>query len=237
MYGSINIPSRQSSDIDNSIHETPNCTRRTAPDSYKASLRGYGGLQKFVATRVEMSDPRSRLVFVADGGTIGLTTTETTSPVTDDSPHRRRTVDGQAVGEKLMQGSDFAGQDECKRLARLAGGDETETTVDASVVLPDLGKVALEGSSPAQVCGILGSPPISTSSESTLASSCLCSCGDTIVPREGYSSIPPTPPRLAERGGRAGGIYKRRLPEGGPLTCESLSGVELLCGDIFQEPW
>lgn len=175
-------------------------------------------------------------MIAADGGTVGLTTTETSS-VTEDSPHRRRTVDDQAAGEKLMQGSAFVGQDGCKPLARLAGGDETETMMDATVVLPHRGKVALEGSSPVQACGTLGSPTISTPSNSTSTSSCLCSCGDTVVPREENVSIPPTPPRLAEGGGCAGGIDKRRLPEGGPLTCESLSGVELVCGDIFQEPW
>lgn len=30
---------------------------------------------------------------------------------------------------------------------------------------------------------------------------------------------------------------RRRLPEPGPLTLESLSGVELVCGDIFREAW
>lgn len=30
---------------------------------------------------------------------------------------------------------------------------------------------------------------------------------------------------------------RRRLPEPGPLTFESLSGVELVCGDIFRETW
>lgn len=30
---------------------------------------------------------------------------------------------------------------------------------------------------------------------------------------------------------------RRRLPEPGPLTVESLSGVELVCGDIFREAW
>lgn len=30
---------------------------------------------------------------------------------------------------------------------------------------------------------------------------------------------------------------RRRLPEQGPLTLESLSGVELVCGDIFREAW
>lgn len=30
---------------------------------------------------------------------------------------------------------------------------------------------------------------------------------------------------------------RRRLPEQGPLTFESLSGVELVRGDIFQEAW
>lgn len=180
-------------------------------------------------------------MIASDGGTVGLTTTETSSPVTDDSPHRRRTVDDQAVGEKLIQGSAFAGQDGCKPLARLAGGDEAESTMDATidttVVLPHLEKVALERSSPVQACATLGSPPISTPSNSTSTSSCLYSCGDTVVSREEKFSIPPTPPRLAEGGGCTGGIDKRRLPEGGPLTCESLSGVEFICGDIFQEPW
>lgn len=33
------------------------------------------------------------------------------------------------------------------------------------------------------------------------------------------------------------GVGRRRLPEAGPLTCGILSRVELMCGDIFQEPW
>lgn len=40
------------------------------------------------------------------------------------------------------------------------------------------------------------------------------------------------------KGGRDGSIAtRRRLPEQGPLTSECLSGVNLVCGDIFQEQW
>lgn len=38
-------------------------------------------------------------------------------------------------------------------------------------------------------------------------------------------------------GGSKGFADRRRLPEPGPLTLESLSGVELVCGDIFREAW
>lgn len=40
-----------------------------------------------------------------------------------------------------------------------------------------------------------------------------------------------------ETGDGALGNARRRLPVKGPLTCESLSGVEFVCGDIFQEAW
>lgn len=39
------------------------------------------------------------------------------------------------------------------------------------------------------------------------------------------------------KGGSANGTERRRLPEEGSLTCESLSGVEMVCGDIFEEDW
>lgn len=185
-------------------------------------------------------------MIAADGGAVGLTATETSSPIACNSPDRRRsTVYDQALGEKkLTQGGAFAGQEGCQPPARLTGGDEVNTAMDAAVVFPNLGDEALEGSRPVHSCGTLGSPPIPTTSiETSSTSSPLCSCGDTVVPKEeNVSIVPALPPRLVEGGGRAAGIDtagidRRRSPEEGPLTCESLCGVELVCGDIFQEPW
>jgi len=193
---------------------------------YKQSLRGYGGLQKFLVARRGASDTSNRLDIAEDGATVSIATTEDVSSsqqeecVTDDRGKEGRTSGGVSVQQGSSVGVLGIGAG-----AAPAASADTVLSIDGTLVPPATcvavatASLSLNPSFPHLSCkepfAKDNGPP------ATLAT-------------EGYSV------GYKNRKGRSGGggtADRKRLPEPGPLSIESLSGVDLLCGDIFQEPW
>lgn len=98
--------------------------------------------------------------------------------------------------------------------------------------------------------GIVPAPsaclPASTAALSLTSSLPDLSCEEPTVTDDNHPTVTGDRNRNSKEGGdrksKDGSDSKvfadrRRLPGQGPLAVESLSGVELVCGDIFQEEW
>lgn len=212
---------------------------------YKASLRGYGGLQKFLAARRVSEDESGRLIIAEGGGTVEYATpSEITFSSTLDLMQPGRTA-----GEGNGEGSVSAGQgSEVVPVSRAIEACAAATPP----VFANPKAVGGGVGGPLEACPI-HSPPVcplpaadSTSAKAaTLTPSPSTSC-DSFNPSNGPEAIPAPLVTVGgehpggsggRKGGHVEGFDKRRLPEVGPLSCDSLSGVELVCGDIFEESW
>ncbi|CAM9305759.1 unnamed protein product, partial [Hapterophycus canaliculatus] len=204
---------------------------RRQVDGYKSSLRGYGGFQKFLVARRGASNVSSCLLIAEDGARVAIAPTETdllsegresTPPECDILPTDKETTRGQerAVGPESLPSlavTTTTGAATVAAAASVPGNCRSEV---------DDGDSFADGARhPSSTCAV--------DKASTAASSLTSS-------RSGSSFL-----ETNYRGGNACGIggkskinaERRLLPEQGPLTAESLSRVELVCGDIFQEAW
>ncbi|CAM9263907.1 unnamed protein product [Scytosiphon promiscuus] len=166
---------------------------RRQVDGYKSSLRGYGGLQKFLVARREASDVSSRLLIAEDGAGVAIARADTCAP---SDGHESVPDHGKIlpVDEETAQ-----------RREGVVGQESSFLTLSRS------GSICLQANAP------------------------------------DAKRLPMTTSGVTEEyrdGGRSGAgsrgeinVDRRRLWERGPLTVESLSGVELACRDIFQEAW
>lgn len=213
---------------------------------YKASLRGYGGLQKFLAGLRERQTS-GRLDVSPDGSTVMLRPTVASIVPGDVQTPPARDVE-------TRNGSDSAAD------ALDVGLRVTSSIPDESTDSPPGGErqhlpfeAAVESSSSlsstpglsAPNCTVPTPPPISCGTSSghakpTTPSSYRFSGPLSSSPLDAQvwseASISETrsgdvdDPKIENVG-------RRRLPEAGPITCESLDCIEMICGDIFQEPW
>ncbi len=195
--------------------ESPSLWRRLS-NRYKQSLRGYGGLQKFLVARRGASDASNSLEIAENGATVRIAPTEdVSSPRQEDRVTDDRGMEDRTSGEGLGIGAG----------AVPAASADTAVTADGTLIAP-------------ATCLVVASASLSLNRSLPDLSCKEPSAKDigppTTVATEGDSG------GCKSRKGSSGGegvAERRRLPEPGPLSTESLSGVELVCGDIFQEAW
>ncbi|CAM9436613.1 unnamed protein product [Ectocarpus fasciculatus] len=195
----------------------------------QSSLRGYGGLQKFLVARRRASDASSRLSITQDGTRVTVClTTKTPSALNPSSSQLRDAAAGERCDKETTHCSGLVEQD-CRGACRDIHDDAEGASNPAATVVPLSHSSEIDnGTSSAD-----GSPPPSTTREAlptacSLTSSMLgLSCDDS-TPGDGTN---------CKDGSVEDVVNRRRLPEPGPLTVESLAGVELLCGDVFEEAW
>lgn len=147
------------------------------------------------------------------------------------------------------------GANKGRAVAHAADADALVPTLDSGLGdLEAAPKAVLSSLSPtftlstAALTSTLTSTP---NSPPTLESSAPCASCDAFAHADGHRPTPKPPLPVGRNpdgndgcgsdsscnGEDGSGVIRRRLPEEGPLTCMSLSGVELVCGDIFEEAW
>lgn len=188
-------------------------------------MRGYGGLQKFLVARRGASDISNSLEIADDGSRVTIASTETVSSsrqddsVADDRGTEERTWDEASVEQGSTGG------------LGVRAGAATAAFVDTAV--------SIDGTStPPSTCLATATAALSFT-PSLPGPSCKAPCAETCEPPVALATEEKPTGHESSRGsnGGDGAADRRRLPEPGPLTIESLSGVELVCGDIFQEAW
>ncbi|CAN0387206.1 unnamed protein product, partial [Ectocarpus sp. 8 AP-2014] len=144
------------------------------------------------------------------------------------SSQPRDAAAGELCEEQTTQRSGFVEQD-CRGACRDTHDDAEAASGSAATVVPLSHSSEIDNGKSWED----GSPPLSTTCEAlptacSLSSSMLgLSCDDT-TPGDGT---------ICKNGSVEDVVNRRRLPEPGPLTAESLAGVELICGDVFEEAW
>lgn len=217
---------------------------------YKNSLRGYGGFQKFLVARKGAGDASSRLRIAEDGARVTIVPAEADHP----SEGRESTLEQGDVlptAEMARRCEGLLGQERLPSRVVTTAGDITTAAAAAAVAeVPDNRRSEVDDRESSADGATLPSSTraiqmVSAAASSLTLSRSVSSCTEGNAPDE--NRPPATPPAFAGeyRDGDRNGIGgrsaikpgSRRLTEQGPLTVECLSGVELVCGDIFQEAW
>ena len=253
-------------------------------DRYKDSLRGYGGLQKFLVARRENVNggAPSRFTIAEDGSKVAAAPVRVSPPPVawESSRDGGMVVDGSdktngagTTSCGCTTGQDCAAPCRCTEendaatstyvsavktieaaaptaaaAAAAAAADSVTFTVSSASNDKELSSDSGLTSSPARAAALTATststptPPSSSLSFSRVSS--------PAPPDKAVGAVSATPEasarasdgsgcsgRDSHQGGTANGAERGRLPKEGPLTCESLSGVEMVCGDIFEEDW
>lgn len=179
---------------------------------YKASLRGYGGLQKFLVARRKTRGDSGPLVISEDGSSVVAVAPPVMPPPT---------------AEQVGGGDDRAGREDFCELPLMPS--IAEATVGVASLSADLVSAAPDPKTP-EVCagsdadGQKEAPSSTSTSKLTpeLVDSCGGSDPDTVCEGTHGAALSPA----------------ERLPDFCPLTGDSLrDGVEFIRGDMFREPW
>lgn len=191
---------------------------------YKASLKGFGGLQKFLVSRREMHGAPSGLDISEGGVRVAYRPTNLRSPTETHGALNDTSI----TGRKSIQPP--TGERNSAEWPADPGEDATASdTAFASAFAP--------AASP----GVSRDPDIADGDRSVDSSP-----GASLPEARRHGDDPDPGEGEHESGacdgsspqGRGGGrTSSRRLPARGPLTKEALSAVELMHGDIFEEPW
>ncbi|CAM9374606.1 unnamed protein product, partial [Laminaria digitata] len=184
------------------------------------SLRGYGGLQKFLVARRKIIDggTPSRLRIAQDGFKVTAAAAAVSPPP--------------VAWESSRGGGAAAGQRSSLSLRRRTGRCHRRGCCCRPTSTASSASTSPSPSSSLSSSGV--SSPVPPDEAAVPLSTTLGAIARA-PPGGGGSSG-----RDSRKGGSSGGANgaeRRRLPEEGPLTCESLSGVEMVCGDIFKEDW
>ncbi|CAM9865234.1 unnamed protein product [Ectocarpus sp. 12 AP-2014] len=196
---------------------------------YKSSLRGYGGLQKFLIARRRASDASSRLSITEDGTRVTVCLAdECPSALHPSSSQPRDAAAGERCEEETTHRSGFV-EHYCRRACCDTHDDAEAASSSAATVVPLSHSSEIDNGKSWED----GSPPPSTTCEALPTA---CSLTSHML---GLSCVDSTPGdgTICKDGSIEDVVNRRRLPEPGPLTAESLAGVELICGDIFEEAW
>eukprot|EP00752_Nemacystus_decipiens_P002241 g2124.t2 len=207
---------------------------------YKNSLRGYGGLQKFLVSRRGASDTSSRLEIREDGATVTVAPMKTdhlpsggrSSREDSSAPLDRAEAEATPSDISVEQSPDGRGGAAVGIVAATSSYDKVDNrgqSFDGTVPAPS----AFLPASAAAVALTSSFSSLSSKDPSVVDDSQRTVTGDRNRKLSGEE-------RHNEDGSGSGITVfadSRRLPEMGPLTSEALSGVELVCGDIFREAW
>ena len=269
------------------IHNAPKRPRWSEPsfvclaifaDRYKDSLRGYGGLQKFLMARRKVIDSGtpSRLNIAENGSKVTAAAPASVCPplvVWEALRDEGAAVKGSEKTERrgmaccnCTAGWDCACPCGCAKkssvdtaavdAAAVADVPASAAAANAAASVTSAVSSALSDWEPFSDSALTSSPartvPSTEASTPTSPLSSLSSSRASPTPTGevagSYSTTSEAATRAPDSGGGSSGdsrkcggglqgTERRRLPEEGPLTCESLSGVEMVWGDIFEEDW
>ncbi|CAM9160519.1 unnamed protein product [Sphacelaria rigidula] len=228
---------------------------------YKASIRGYGGLQKFLVGLTKSQTVGQRLHISPDGSMVSLRPTSVESiecgqveaptppQCNADSSDRPITIpfeiDHTAVKYPV------AALEVNKMQVNTRSHRDESTYAIQHAIPPAQSLLDSPSRCPLAPACTVSAPVVCESSDGLCTESRVpCSSSPSaVIPglmgslegesgRSGAGGNDGTGSNGNEDGALVEGNQERcRLPKAGPVTCEALDRVQIYCGDIFQEPW
>lgn len=204
-------------------------------------MRGYGGLQKFLVARRGASDTSSRLDIAEDGARVAIARIQAAPPPAGEASSSQQENAADDIPDETTVSSVVVEQDCSGGCLGTNAGAVTAGVAGTAVSKGHSSKFDQQESSvvgrplPLAAC----TPVPAATSSVTLSLPGASHDGATVTDGNQHPAFQTAMGEQSDGAKtRIGGVAKsRRLPEQGPLTFECMSGVKLVCGDIFQETW